>query len=75
MTDRMQYSETDPRHHTAKLKGMLTQAVNHAREDVGKVTDPKAQALFETTAEVLLGLRKAYEDFEQGNEPAWRKAS
>jgi hypothetical protein len=74
MTDRMQYSETDPRHHTAKLKGMLSQVIDYVRKDVGKVTDPKAQALFETTAEVLLGLRKAY-DFEQGSEPAWRTAS
>lgn len=70
----MPYSEDDPRHHTEKLKGMLTEVVQHAREDISKVHDPKAQALFETTAEVLLGLRKAYEDFEQGA-PAWRKRS
>jgi hypothetical protein len=50
MTDRMQYGEADPRHHTAKLKDMLTEVVDHARDDVGKITDPKAQALFETTA-------------------------
>jgi hypothetical protein len=75
MTDRMQYSEDDPRHHTAKLKQMLSDVIDHAREDLTKVTDPKAQALFETTAEVLGGLRKAYEDFEQRNEIAWRKAS
>lgn len=59
MTDRMQYREDDPRHHTAKLKDMLSDVIQHAREDVGKIHDPKAQALFETTAEVLLGLRKA----------------
>lgn len=75
MADRMQYAENDPRPRTAKLKDMLTQVVDHAREDAGKVTDPKAQALFETTAEVLLGLRKAFEDFERASEPAWRKAS
>ncbi len=75
MTDRMQFSEDDPRHHTARIKGMLTELIDHAREDVGKVKDPKAQALFETTAEVLLGVRKAYEDFERQEEPAWRKAS
>jgi hypothetical protein len=74
MANSTQYSENDPRHHTEKLKGMLTDVVEHARQDVDKVNDPKAQALFETTAEVLLGLRKAYEDFEQRNEPAWRKA-
>jgi hypothetical protein len=74
MMDRMQYSETDARHHTAKLKEMLTQLIEHAREDVPKVNEPKAQALFETSAEVLIGLRKAFDDYEQKNEHAWRKA-
>ena len=73
MTDRMQYAENDPRHHTLKLKQMLNDAAAHAREDVSKVSDPKAQALFETTAEVLKGLVKAYEDFEQKQEPAWKR--
>lgn len=75
MADRMQYSENDPRHHTEKLKEMLTDIVQHTREDVSKVQDPKAQALFEVIAEVLIGLRKACEDFEKRNEPAWQKAS
>jgi len=35
---------------------------------------PKAQALFETAAEVLLGLAKVFEDFEQKNEKAWKAA-
>jgi len=50
MTDRQQYPETDPRHHTIKIRGMLNDVIEHTREDVGKVNDPKAQALFETTA-------------------------
>jgi hypothetical protein len=74
MTDRMQYPENDPRHHTLKLKQMLNDAATHAREDVSKVSDPKAQALFETTAEVLKGLVKAYDDFEQKREEAWKAA-
>jgi hypothetical protein len=64
-----------PRYHTANLRKMLSQVIDHARSDVGKVSDPKAQALFETTAEVLAGLRKAFEDFENRNEAAWRQAS
>ena len=52
---------------------MLTDVIEHAREDVGVVSDPKAQALFEATAEVLTGLRKAFEDFERRNEPAWKE--
>jgi len=74
MAERMQYDESDPRHHTSKLKKMLNDTANHAREDVVKITDPKAQALFETSAEVLKGLVKAFEDFEQKNEPAWKAA-
>jgi len=74
MPDRKQYDETDPRHHTVKLKQMLNDTANHAREDVAKISDPKAQALFETTAEVLLGLAKAFEDFEQKIEKAWKAA-
>ncbi len=71
MNDQTRLPESDPRRHTQKLKQMLRDTANHAREDVSKVSDPKAQALFETTAEVLLGLAKAYDDFEQKNEKAW----
>jgi hypothetical protein len=70
----MQYTESDPRHHTSKLKQMLNDTAAHAREDVSKISDPKAQALFETTAEVLKGLVKAFDDFEQKSEPAWKAA-
>ena len=50
----------------------MREIVVHLREDVGKVTDPKAQALFETAAEVLTGLVKAFDDYENKSEAAWR---
>ena len=31
------------------------------------------EAMFETSAEVLSGLKKAFSDYEQKNESAWRK--
>lgn len=62
----------DPRHHTAALRAMLRDVADHAREDVAKIDDPKAEALFETTAEVLGGLERAFEHYEQRSEPAWR---
>lgn len=67
-----QYPESDPRHHTAKVKQMLSGIITHLRADEGKVQDPKAQALFETTAEVLTGLETAFEHYEQ-QEPAWQR--
>lgn len=72
MTERERLPEEDPRRHTIKIKGMLDEAARHAREDVGKIEDPRGQALFETTAEVLGGLIKAYEDYENRSEEAWR---
>ena len=67
-----QYSEGDPRNLTANIKGMLDDVIRSAREDIGKVDDPKAKALFETSAEVLIGLKTAYEDYERREEPAWQ---
>lgn len=72
MPTRQDLPEDDPRRHTIKLREMLGDVMAHAREDVGKVHDPKAQALFETTAEVLGGLVTAFEHFEQRTEAAWR---
>ena len=46
--------------------------IEHLREDVWKVTEPKAQALFETSAEVLTGLAKAFDDYEKKSEAAWQ---
>ena len=74
MDDRMQYAETDPRHHTLKLKAMLGDVIRHAREDVSKVKEPRAQALFETTAETLTGLKKAFSDYDEGTEEAWKRS-
>ena len=65
--------EPDPRRHTQKLRSMLDELAQHAREDVGKIDEPKAQALFETTAEVCLGLAKAFEHYEEQSEPAWKR--
>jgi len=67
------YPESDPRHHTMNIKAWLRELIQHLREDVSKVDEPKAQALFETSAEVLNGLNKAFEDYEQKNEEAWQR--
>jgi len=72
MATNKKFPESDPRHHTANIKQMLNEAANHCREDVGKITEPKAQALFETTAEVLKGLVTAYDHYEAGSEKAMR---
>lgn len=66
------YPETDPRHHTQKVQTRLSDLIDHLRQDIQKVDDPKAQALFETSAEVLTGLKTAYAHYEKQSEAAWR---
>jgi hypothetical protein len=51
---------------------LLSDVIEHARADVAKMFDPKARALFRTIAEVLLGVCKAFEDFEQRREITWK---
>ncbi len=63
----------DPRHHTQKMAKRLQDTIAHLREDVKKVDEPQLKAMFETSAEVLGGLVKAFKDYEQKNEAAWRK--
>ena len=37
--------DDDPRHHTHHVTTKLKELVDHLREDIGKVQDPKAQAI------------------------------
>ena len=64
--------ENHPIPHSQKIKAQLRQLVAHLREDVGKVTEPKIQALFETSAEVLNGLVKTFDDCVKKRDVAWR---
>ncbi len=58
------YPESDPRHHTAKVKKVLEDLISDLRENTIHFDDPKAQTLFETSASVLEGLRSAFDEFE-----------
>jgi hypothetical protein len=50
----------------------LEELAKKIRRNIGKVDYPKADALFETSVEVLLGIKKAYDDFLKHEEKAWR---
>ena len=67
------YAESDPRHHTQKMQVRLQETIDHLRGDIAKVDEPQFKAMFETAAEVLGGLKKAFFDYERKNERAWRK--
>jgi len=67
----MELGEHDPRHHTRKIEQRLQATIDHLREDIDKIEEPKARAMFETSAEVLGGLVKAFHDYDENTESAW----
>jgi hypothetical protein len=68
-------SEKDPKRHVDRMKRRLEETVTHLRQDIQTVDEPQLAAMFETSAEVLNGLIKAFEDYEKKNEAAWRKSA
>jgi hypothetical protein len=65
-------ADRDPRHHTQQMRRKLQEVKQHLREDIEKVDEPQLKAMFETSAEVIGGLEKAFSDYERKNESAWR---
>ena len=59
--------------HMKIIKNQMQGLVQHLRKDAEAVSDPQAKAIFETSAEAILGLEKAMEDYEQQNEAAWSR--
>ena len=62
----------DPRAHTASVRKEFRILIDHLRGDIEKIDDPKAEALFETTGEVISGLDAAFEHYEEKSESAWK---
>ena len=52
----------------------VREIMDHLRADIKKVDEPQFKAMFETSAEVLGGLVKAFEDYEKKNESASKRA-
>jgi hypothetical protein len=66
-------SDGDAKHHVQKMEQRLQEIRRHLKEDIGKVDEPQFKAMFETAAEVLGGLEKAFHDYQQKNEKAWQR--
>jgi hypothetical protein len=62
----------DPRAHTANVRKEFRELIDHLRGDINKIEEPKAQALFETAAEVITGLDAAFKHYEEKSENAWK---
>lgn len=61
----------DPKVHSENIQRQLDELVQHVRADVERVNEPRFEALLETTAEVLTGLKTAYQHYDKKSEKAW----
>lgn len=68
-------AQMTPQQHAQHIAQLLQQAQQECRADVERVGDPQAQALFETIAEVLGGVLKALEHYQNRSEQAWQSSS
>jgi hypothetical protein len=62
----------DFRQRAEELEGRLRDLQSELRVGSRQAEDPKAQALFETLAEVLGGAMKALDDYRTHSEPVWQ---
>jgi hypothetical protein len=62
---------SDPREHTRVMEKRFRDTVNDLRSDIKVMSDPRARALFETAAQVITGLEKAFHDYDKRDELAW----
>jgi hypothetical protein len=66
---------SDPHVHTQNMTRRLQDTIQRLRQNVEKIEEPHLIAMFETSAEVLGGLTKAFQDYERKNEAAWQRES
>ncbi len=62
----------DSRHHAAKVERMMDDLIRQLRADVDKLDDRSGRVLFQASAEVLLGMKAAFQHFQRRTEPAMR---
>jgi hypothetical protein len=63
----------DPKVHSAGIQHKLEDLVEYVRRDIDNLSEPRLEALLETTAEVLIGLETAFRDYGEGKEKAWKR--
>lgn len=62
-----EHPEDSPLRETAGAKELMKELILQLRDGVKNVEEPKAQAILETSAEVVRGLLKAFDEYEKKN--------
>ena len=68
-------TSADPAVHCENLQQQMSELIDHLRRDVLRVKEPQFQALLETAAEVVGGLRTSLQHYSKHHEPAWKASA
>ncbi len=68
-------TEKNPDYQANQIRIKIQELIKRSREAVNEINKPKAQALFETTVEILSGLATAYGHYQERTGPAWKENS
>ena len=63
-----EHPENSPLRETAGTRDLMKELITQLREGMKKVRDPRAQAMLETSGEVIKGLIKAFDEYEKKSE-------
>lgn len=63
-----------PEPYVQQYKHQLDELKYNLRRDLQQIQEPQARAMMETAAEVLSCLAKAFADYQQKTEPAWKSS-
>jgi hypothetical protein len=66
--------QDNPTPYIQQFKHQFDELTHKLRQDLQQIDEPQARALMETSAEVLQGLYKAFDDYEGKTEPAWKSS-
>jgi len=64
--------QDNPSPYIRQYKHQLDELTHKLREDLQQINEPQARALMETSAEVLQGLYRAFDDYQEKDEAAWQ---
>jgi hypothetical protein len=67
----MKTQEHDPRWRAERIRRQLQDTMKDLRHDIEHVEEPQLKAIMETSAEVIAGLIKSFQEYARKNENAW----
>ena len=67
----MKTAEYEPRARAERIRRQLQDTLKDLRHDIEHIEEPQLKAIMETSAEVVAGLLKTFQEYARKSESAW----